>query len=79
HRLYVHTHIVKTKGFSLDLCVCTSLFIQSENTTHVFEPNTILAAIPTSLSGSFFCSGLSFEMSALSQRTRVGRAVKQTQ
>ena len=26
-----------------------------------------------------FCSGLSFEMGAPSQRTRIGRAVKQTQ
>ncbi|CAG7875630.1 unnamed protein product, partial [Brassica rapa] len=72
YRLYT---MVKTKGFSLDLCGCKSLFVQSANTTHMFEPNTNLAAVFTSLSDS----DLTFEMNAPSQRTRVGRAVKPTQ
>ena len=91
HRLYT---MVKTKGFSLDLCGCKSLFVQSANTTHMFEPDTNLAVVFTSLSGSLVNeakrnlfgssfdvsdSGLTFEMNAPSQRTRVGRAVKPTQ
>ncbi|WZZ17766.1 hypothetical protein YC2023_110855 [Brassica napus] len=56
--------MVKTKGFSLDLCGCSLVNEAKRN-----------------LFGSSFDvsdSGLTFEMNAPSQRTRVGRAVKPT-
>lgn len=86
--------MVNTKGFSLDWCGCKSLFVQSANTTHMFESDTNLAAVSTSILGSLvhevkwslfgssfdvLDSGLSSEMNASSQRTRVGRAVTNSQ